>query len=632
MASEKKRKGRGKNITSALELLDREPYRTIIEIIHLFGEAAPWQIIYVSNNENEKELTQRERGKLQRLRRINKYKKEGNEVKQLIHSRPDNPPRYPLNSDNLKKFLNTLIQWGIVEKLERGRYQIAPFFKNEIIRKSNTRIIDFYAKDNISDFSESNLIVYGFEHLRKQLEEADRSEYAQKLSSEYPDIYLFSIDTKFKEDLNKGVFPQELKDKFKVDFMIEVREIEEWKEEKDYLLMHYSKWLPRILSLSDNATIMKFQDWCLLFCSDVKFEDDLNKNVFPEELKDKFKSYFKRMYNEERPFSDSATVTKGEGNEWQIDDERRQYIIWKEDDELKIYNSYAARMSIGKEWIIEDGKEFVARKEGNKLNIYLGLVLRRGKKLHTPIQDLRLFSIDAKFEGDFNKNIIPEELKNKFKSYFERRYHAERPFSDSAILTKREGNEWQIGDERRQYIIREEDGKLKIYDSYAALRRIGKDYIDIIKNRIKRIKCELEELNKEAREADDYISMSELDPEDGFLANMDSEKYREYLKEIEKKYDLPRHISLFYSDHLDFVLPSSVDVAIEASRWCKVSGDKTLSEEDREKEAKRLYQKDGREILKIVPNPIGFAYYLGEPLWKGKKIIKSLPVSPKGDS
>lgn len=80
---------------------------------------------------------------------------------------------------------------------------------------NNKRIIDHYSRDDISDYSESNLIVYGFEHLRKQLEEADRREYAQKLASEHPNKYWYSISTEFEEDLNKGVIPQELQDKFK---------------------------------------------------------------------------------------------------------------------------------------------------------------------------------------------------------------------------------------------------------------------------------------------------------------------------------------------------------------------------------------------------------------------------------
>ena len=419
MASEKKRKGRGKNITSALELLDREPYRTIIEIIHLFGEAAPWQIIYVSNNENEKELTQRERGKLQRLRRINKYKKEGNEVKQLIHSRPDNPPCYPLNSDNLKKYLNTLIQWGIVEKIERGSYRIAPSLKNEIARKSNTRIIDSYARDDISDFSESNLIVYGFEHFCKQLEEADRSEDAQKLAAnllaDYPDIYWFSISTKFEEDLNKG--------------------------------------------------------------------------IIPEELKKKFESCYKRMYDEETPFSDSATVTKGEGDEWQIDDEG-----------------------------------------------------------------------------------------------------------------------WE-------YSIRKEDGELKIYDSYAAQRRTGKDYITKIKERLENIEYELGALQTEARRAVTY------------LANVDSELFEKHSNNLKKSIPFLRprspfisslsNISLFYSEKLGFNLPPSIELEISVSRWRRFLRDKTSSEEDGEKLAMELYQEHGKEILWCIPGP-SLRQYIARG-WRKKK-------------
>ena len=669
MKGDKKR--RGPKITSRIELLDREPYRTVIEVINhlekVMGEAEPKQILFVINAEEPLYTEHVREDQLKNLRNrvYNKaiYENRTKEVKSSIQSRPDKS-KYNLTKYNLRDYLNTLIQWGIVEKLERGRYQIAPSLKNEIIRKSNKRIIDYYARDDISDFSESKLIVYGFEYLRKQLEEADRSEYAQKLSSKYPDRYWYSISTEFEEDLNKGVIPQELKDKGKADFMIGVRRIEEWWEKKDCILMQYSKWLPRILSLSDKATITKIRDWCLLFCIDAKFEDDLNKNSFPEELKDKFKSYFKRMYNRETPFSDSATITKGEGNEWQIDNERRQYIIRKEGDELKIYNRYAARMSIGKEWIIEDGEEFVARKEGNKLNIYNDLVLLPGEDMYTPIQDLRLFSIDAKFEDDFNKNIIPQELKDKFKSYFKE----VASFFDSATVIEGKGDEWIIEIEGREFIIRKEGDELKIYNSYAARRRIGKDHITIIENRIDRIKHELEELHKEKAKATSYLSavdteqykiydkyldkfrndqkenLTKEQKENLFdialnfqeqtlnimfgVEDRDEKSVKDYEKYVkEKLLPLPPptlspildDITLFYSEKLE--LPSSVEVAIGATRWNSASKDKTKSEEELEEIAKNLYQNYGNEILKFVQNAMVFAYYAGKfgPIRKGEK-------------
>ena len=182
MTSKKKRRGRGKNITSALDLLGREPYRTIIEIIYLFGEAEPRQIIYVCNNENEKELilqnAELTRPEMyQRLWRINGYR--NSEVKQLIHSRPENPPLHPLNSDNLKKFLNTLIKCGIIERKGRGKYQIAWAFEKEFARESDKNIINRYPGSEITDKArEYGITLYGVEHLKKRLEKADIREFA----------------------------------------------------------------------------------------------------------------------------------------------------------------------------------------------------------------------------------------------------------------------------------------------------------------------------------------------------------------------------------------------------------------------------------------------------------------------
>ena len=176
MPSEKKRRGRGKNITSALELLDREPYRTIIEIIYLFGEAEPRQIICVSNNENEKALILRDKEmtqleKLRHLHHIDRYGNK-NEVKWL--SRPDNPSLYPLNSDNLKKFLNTLIKCGIIERKGRGKYQIAWAFKKEFVRESNKNVINRYSGSAITDKArEYGITLYGLEHFKGQLKKAD---------------------------------------------------------------------------------------------------------------------------------------------------------------------------------------------------------------------------------------------------------------------------------------------------------------------------------------------------------------------------------------------------------------------------------------------------------------------------
>ncbi len=548
MQGEKKRKGRGKKITSALGVLDNEPYRTIIDVINYLEEAEPQQIRCVINNEDEENL------KLDHIhtfdsvgRWVNskeEYKRKTREVKQLIQSHPDKPLFNPFTPANIRDYLDKLIEWRIVEKIERRRYQIAPSFKNEIIRKSNKRIIDHYSRDDISDFSESNLIAYGFEHLRKQLEGADRSECGQKLLSKrlsnYPDTCWFSTSTKLEEYLNKGDIPQELRDIVSVFFMFFSADAE-WRD------------ISKEFSEEKQAQILSLRD---------------------------------------------VTITKQKD----------------------------------KEWIIEGGFKFIARKEGDMLNIY--------------DDDLRLFGIDA----DFSENT---------------------GVSDSATIAKEKRGEWIIDDER-ELIIRKEEGKLKIYKSYAAQRRIGKDHITIIHNRIERIKHELEELHKEKEEATNYLSYVENEQHEIYHKYLDkfrkeqkenlTKEQKEKLRDIflnqeqslnilmfgvedadkksvkdyekyvkEKLLPLPPptpppilDITLFYSEKLDLNLPSSVEVAISAASWNSAFSalkDKTISEEELEKRTKELYQEYDYEIQKVVSNSICFAYYRGKfgPVWKGKK-------------
>lgn len=423
MQGEKKRKGRGKKITSALGLLDNEPYRTIIDVINYLEEAEPQQIRCVINNEDEENL------KLDHIhndldsvgRWVNskeEYKRKTREVKQLIQSRPDKPLFNPFTSANIRDYLDKLIEWRIVEKIERRCYQIAPSLKNEIIRKSNTRIIDSYARDDISDFTESNLIVYGFEHLCKQLEEADRSESGQKLASKL---------------------------------------------------------------LVDNPD----------------------------------------MY------------------------------YW--------------------------------------------------------------FSISSKCEEVLNKGIIPEELQEKFKSYYKREYGDEISFPVGAIITKEKGKEWIIDDGLSEYFIRKEDGELGFYESLALERRTGKDYITKIKERLEDIEYELEALQIEAWRAVCY------------LESVNGTSRENYLNDLKKyaPFDPPgpllstrSNISLFYSEKLGFNLPSSIDLEISVSRWHRALIDKTLSEKEREKIAKELFQKHGEEIIGVCPT---LRYYIKRTLRKKKE-------------
>ena len=87
--------------------------------------------------------------------------------------------------------------------------------------------------------------------------------------------------------------------------------------------------------------------------------------------------------------------------------------------------------------------------------ILVWLFGRRRKKLSV---GQCLFSIDAKFEAVLNNGSISEELKKVFKNNRE-------TLSDNATVKKEEGEKkWVITDGKR-FIIREEDGKLNIYNN-----------------------------------------------------------------------------------------------------------------------------------------------------------------------
>jgi len=63
---------------------------------------------------------------------------------------------------------------------------------------------------------------------------------------------------------------------------------------------------------------------------DIKLEEDFNKGVFSEVLKDAFKTHGYSV-------DDNATIKKGKENEWVISDEKmRKFFIRKEDDKLNI--------------------------------------------------------------------------------------------------------------------------------------------------------------------------------------------------------------------------------------------------------------------------------------------------------
>ena len=121
-----------------------------------------------------------------------------------------------------------------------------------------------------------------------------------------------------------------------------------------------------------------------LFRTDIRFEEDLKKGIFSEDLKKAFKTNGFSL-------SDNAFITKRKENEWVVTDEKRRYLFsfgaGLEDDlnksiasaELKnickankLPLSDNALITKGKEdeWVIADEEKFIVRKEAKKLNLY----------------------------------------------------------------------------------------------------------------------------------------------------------------------------------------------------------------------------------------------------------------------
>ncbi|MBA7512440.1 Chromosome partition protein Smc [subsurface metagenome] len=67
-----------------------------------------------------------------------------------------------------------------------------------------------------------------------------------------------------------------------------------------------------------------------------------------------------------------------------------------------------------------------------------------------------LFSTDAEFEDDSNKGIISEKLRGVFKT-------EGVSLSENAAIRKEKEGKWDITDGEKSYIVKKEDGKLKIY-------------------------------------------------------------------------------------------------------------------------------------------------------------------------
>lgn len=70
--------------------------------------------------------------------------------------------------------------------------------------------------------------------------------------------------------------------------------------------------------------------WTYLFSIDIELEDDLNNGNISDKMKKAFEVGGV-------PLSSNVAVIKKEANEWQITDNQGNFIVWKDEGKLKIY-------------------------------------------------------------------------------------------------------------------------------------------------------------------------------------------------------------------------------------------------------------------------------------------------------
>lgn len=85
--------------------------------------------------------------------------------------------------------------------------------------------------------------------------------------------------------------------------------------------------------------------WTYLFSIDIELEDDLNKSNISDKLKKAFE------VGGEFLLSSNVAVIKKDANEWQISDNQGNFIVWKDEGKLKIYERKMELLDIIEKYI-----------------------------------------------------------------------------------------------------------------------------------------------------------------------------------------------------------------------------------------------------------------------------------------
>jgi len=221
---------------------------------------------------------------------------------------------------------------------------------------------------------------------------------------------LFGIDSKkFQSDLDKGTILENLLQEFEKNQIYLSKNTTVSVKEKDH------RWL--INDKDNNQTYTVRKEERLNICTEPniletelfgidskKFQSDLDKGTISED--------FRQELNNNR-----IDLTQGTTASIKVED---------------------------KEWMIDEkdyGQTFTVRKENGQLKIYE----------RTELDPTESFSVDSKFQSDFDKGIISEDLRHEFEN---------KDISLSQTVSiKVKDKEWLINDKdyEQKYIVRKED-------------------------------------------------------------------------------------------------------------------------------------------------------------------------------
>jgi hypothetical protein len=166
---------------------------------------------------------------------------------------------------------------------------------------------------------------------------ADIPDFGDRYSAPNRYIQLFSMDAsgELEDDLSQGVIPTRLMDKI---------------EEKELPLPYEAKRGAGVFLFSLHEGIEEV-------------EGNLNKGIFPEELKNEFEGIGVSL-------SDTVRVMKEEEDNWVIAD-KEEFIVKKEGDRLNIYEAgWDLMIEKGELYYPDEQKYYFIEKDGDTLNVY----------------------------------------------------------------------------------------------------------------------------------------------------------------------------------------------------------------------------------------------------------------------